>query len=380
MAISYRKRGKKNLWDYRIFDKDKKVIVSNSGFRTKKEAELEAKALELKLIKGLIIDNKVTLYELWEKWYLLTVIPLNKAPSTLKKHELRGKRILDFFGTMPAVKIPSSLYQEFLNQYGKQVTRNTVSRLNAEIRNVISFAKRDRLEINDFTIGVLVTGQSIGKERSEMYISSQKDYQALISHLHTILDYQKSVIPYFIIIQLKTGMRFGEVLGLTWDCINWNNFIIRTYRRYDSISYEWKPPKTNTSIRNIPVDVETIKILKELKISQNLIMSYYGIENKEEFLFINPFYGVPTNNAVNKYLRKTLTELSIEPYNLSSTGIRHTYASLLLSYGIDIWVVAENMGHKDISQITQTYGHLIKEKAEIENNRIRDFLCSSKKF
>ena len=85
MAISYRKRGKKNLWDYRIFDKDKKVIVSNSGFRTKKEAELEAKALELKLIKGLIIDNKVTLYELWEKWYLLTVIPLNKAPSTLKK-------------------------------------------------------------------------------------------------------------------------------------------------------------------------------------------------------------------------------------------------------------------------------------------------------
>ena len=131
MAISYRKRGKKNLWDYRIFDKDKKVIVSNSGFRTKKEAESEAKALKLKLIKGLIIDNKVTLYELWEKWYLLTVIPLNKAPSTLKKHELRGKRILDFFGTMPAVKIPSSLYQEFLNQYGKQVTLNTVSRLNA---------------------------------------------------------------------------------------------------------------------------------------------------------------------------------------------------------------------------------------------------------
>ena len=42
MAISYRQRGKKKLWDYRIFDNKKKVIASNSGFRTKKEAELEA--------------------------------------------------------------------------------------------------------------------------------------------------------------------------------------------------------------------------------------------------------------------------------------------------------------------------------------------------
>ena len=44
MAISYRKRGKNKTWDYRIFDKNKKVIASNSGFKTKKEAILEAAA------------------------------------------------------------------------------------------------------------------------------------------------------------------------------------------------------------------------------------------------------------------------------------------------------------------------------------------------
>lgn len=37
MAISYRKRGKQQLWDYRIFDSEKKVVASNSGFRTKKD-------------------------------------------------------------------------------------------------------------------------------------------------------------------------------------------------------------------------------------------------------------------------------------------------------------------------------------------------------
>ena len=58
MSVSYRKRGKKNLWDYRIFDKNKKVVASNSGFKTKREAEIEALALELKLINGAIIDKK----------------------------------------------------------------------------------------------------------------------------------------------------------------------------------------------------------------------------------------------------------------------------------------------------------------------------------
>lgn len=67
MAISYRQRGKKKLWDYRIFDSKKKVIASNSGFRTKKEAELEALYLEIKLKNGAVIDRNTTLYQLWEK-------------------------------------------------------------------------------------------------------------------------------------------------------------------------------------------------------------------------------------------------------------------------------------------------------------------------
>ena len=67
MSVSYRKRGKKNLWDYRIFDKDKKVVASNSGFKTKREAEIEALALELKLINGVIIDKNITFYSLWGK-------------------------------------------------------------------------------------------------------------------------------------------------------------------------------------------------------------------------------------------------------------------------------------------------------------------------
>ena len=61
---------------------------------------------------------------------------------------------------------------------------------------------------------------------------------------------------------------------------------------------------------------------------------------------------------------------------MTSTGLRHTYCSTMLAMGVDIWAVSKLMGHRDIKQITETYGHLIKEKAEIENNKVRAVLTS----
>lgn len=47
---------------------------------------------------------------------------------------------------------------------------------------------------------------------------------------------------------------------------------------------------------------------------------------------------------------------------------------MLLAKGIDIWVVAHVMGHKNIKQVTETYGHLLKEKKEKEHQIIRHLL------
>ncbi|HGD0519508.1 TPA: tyrosine-type recombinase/integrase [Streptococcus agalactiae] len=44
---------------------------------------------------------------------------------------------------------------------------------------------------------------------------------------------------------------------------------------------------------------------------------------------------------------------------MSLTGARHTYRSYLLANGVDIWAVAKLMGHKDIKQLIETYGHLL---------------------
>ncbi|HEL1758008.1 TPA: site-specific integrase [Streptococcus suis] len=376
MAISYRKRGKNKTWDYRIFDKNKKVIASNSGFKTKREAEIEALSIEIKLMQGAIIDKNITFYDLWEKWLELTVKPLGKADTTLNKHMLRGKFIKAQFEDKPAIQIKASEYQAFINKYAETNCRDNVSRMNAEIRNVIIFAKRDKLNIEDFTEGVILSGRPPKKRKEDKYIHSFKDYQKLVSYLEENLDMTSSIIPHLLLIQLKTGLRAGEVAGLTWDCVLWDTFEIKTYRRYDTVRQRWSKAKTEDSIRTIPIDADTLNVLEKLKQEQDVFIENGTITNDENMIFVDLHYNIVTNAGINKHLKQILKTLRIFPQNMTSTGLRHTYCSTMLAMGVDIWAVSKLMGHKDITEITETYGHLIKEKAEIENNKVRSVLKS----
>ena len=371
MAVSFRRRGKKKLWDYRVFDSQKKVVASNSGFRTKKEAEIEARSVEAKVLKGTVLDKQVTLFSLWEKWFTLSILPQRKSETTLKKYQIRGKKIQEFFQNTPISQIKASNYQEFINHYAQELSKDSIRRLNADVKKVIQFAKRDKIGIDNFTDGVIITGKVTGKKVKDKYISSLSDYRCIVKYLESILDYRKTVIPYLLYVQFKTGMRFGEVLGLTWDCILWETLEIKTYRRYDSVRYCWVGPKTETSIRTVPIDRDTLEILSLLKNQQESYLKEFDISNKDNCVFLGLFYGIPTNAGVNKYLRSVLDKLEIEPRRMTATGIRHTYISVMLAQNIDIWVIAKIVGHKDTKQITETYGHLIQEKEELESDLIR---------
>ncbi|HGC8952351.1 TPA: site-specific integrase [Streptococcus agalactiae] len=374
MSISLNQRGKKKQWSYRVFDKKGKLIATASGFRTKKEAELEALGIELKVISGAKMTSDSSLFSLWQDWFELNVKPLSKSDATLYKHKKRGDYIYQFFGDIPATQIKFSQYQRVLNEYAEKVTKDTVRRFNAEVRKVIQFAQRDKIDITDFTEGAIISGKGKVKTDSEKHIDNIADVKKILAYFESEFDYQKSVIPYYLYLSFQTGMRFGELLGLTWDCIDWEHNVIHTYRRYNSNSQQWRPPKTETSVRAVPVNKKVMQILKRIKQEQTLVDERYHIKKSDDFIFYDKFYGVPTNNAINKYLRSSLFKNNIQPTNLSVTGIRHTYASFLLAHNVDIWVVANVMGHKDIKQVTETYGHLLKEKKDKGHELIRELL------
>lgn len=364
MSVTLRRRGKKKLWSYSVKDKKGNTIASKGSFKTKKEAQLAGYAKDELLFRGIDLTNESTLYDLWKMWYETIVLPQSHSDSTLYKHELRGRYIKQNFGTQPAVTIQFSKYQKVLTKLGETQNKDNVRRFNAEVRKVIQFARRDRIAIDDFTEGVIIVSEKTQQKTSDKSLRNLSDYSKLKAAVKARIDSRYIVSDYILFIALKTGLRTGENLGLTWDCIDFENKVIKTYRRYDSTKKRFTSPKTETSVREVPIDDEACSVLKQLKRVQKRSLKETNTSNPDDFIYFDSNYGVPTSANVNKLLRQLLKEEKIEPRRLSLTGLRHTYASYLLANNIDIWVVSNVMGHKDIEQVTKTYGHLLEEKRD----------------
>lgn len=375
-VASYRQRGKNKLWDYRIFDKKGKVLATNSGFKTKREAMNEAQEKERKLFQSnytIRFDSKATLYELWQDWYDLVILPSEKASSTIETYYARGQAIEKIFSDIPAMSINHQEYQSRLNEYGKKVTADHLRRINADIRSTIKFSKRGGLQITDITEDVKIFGLEFG-DVDDKYIHSISKYKKLLSHLKGKFNYRESVIPYLLYFLFKTGFRVGEGMAVCWSDIDFENKSIRTYRRFVGDRQEFVPPKTKTSIREIPIDDDLFLVLKTLQIEQAKILFDREELKKHDLVFYDRRYKIPTNSGLNKSLRACLSELEIGNQEMTATAGRHAYGSYLLAKGIDIWVVARLLGHKDIQQIIKTYGHVLQEVVDKEYELIRKFM------
>lgn len=368
MSVSFRKKGKK--WYYSIRDKAGKTIEAR-GFKTKREAQIEGNARDKLLFKGVDLANDSSLYDLWKVWYETIVLSQKKSESTLYKHRLRGKYMKQYFGDQVASTIRFSQYQRVLTKLGDTQSKNNVQRFNSEVRKVIQFARRDKIAIDDFTDGVVIASSKVTKKVSDKFINNLSDYLRLQQAVKARLSERYVVSDYVIFVALKTGLRTGENLGLTWDCIDFERKVIKTYRRYDTSKKCFTPPKTETSVREIPIDDETCFVLKQLQHLQERTLKGAEVSNPENFVYYSSTYGVPTSANVNKMLRYLLEKEDIQPRQLTLTGLRHSYASYLLANEIDIWVVSNVMGHKDIEQVTKTYGHLLEEKKDREYELIR---------
>lgn len=370
---TFRQRGKKKLWDYRIFNERSELVASGSGFKTKREAMNEAMKFEQQRLLVNSISSDISLYDLWFEWYSLIIKPSNLAETTKNKYFIRGSVIHNLFGNQKVNKIKHSAYQRKLNSYAEKYTKNHVRRLNSDIKKAIQFAKRDGILLNDFTDGVVIAGKQFVKESDDKYLHSISDYEKVIHYLESNLDYSNSIVYFLLLVLFKTGLRVGEALALTWDDVDLEGLEIKTYRRFSGDKGIFSPPKTKTSIRTIPISQSLALILSRLHDDQQGMLKNLKIVNMNNQIFYDYRYGVSTNSAINKSLKNVLKILNINS-KMTATGARHTYGSYLLAKGVDIWVVAKLMGHKDITQLLETYGHVLTEVINKEYETVRNLV------
>ena len=371
-SARYRQRGKKKLWLVEIRQGDK-TLDSKSGFRTKKDAQKYAEPILQKIRNGNILRPDMTLVDLYQEWLELKIIPSSRQQTTINKFILRKKIIKKYFGNKKVSEIKPSDYQKAMNDYGTRINRNGLGRLNNDIHNAISMAIADKVLIDDFTANVELYSTKVAQNVEDKYLQSEADYNAVIEFITQKFDYHKSVVPYVIYFLFLTGMRYAELIALTWNDIDFDKSVLKTYRRYNTGTHKFVPPKNKTSIRTVPIDEKSLIILKSLQDQQKRINKELGMASDINFVFQHNAlrYDIPLIESVSKAIKEMLKSLNIKPL-LSTKGARHTYGSVLLHRGIDMGVVARLLGHKDISMLIEVYGHTLQERVEQEYLEVRN--------
>ena len=158
------------------------------------------------------------------------------------------------------------------------------------------------------------------------------------------------------------GLRKGELLGLTWDNIDFEynqlsivKNVIPTYTNGKG-AYIITTPKTKSSSRTLPLPK---RVMNDLILYYNQAKRQYGFNNSW-FVFGDkePLHRNTLRSAKIRFAK----EANVKDIRLHD--FRHSCASILINNGASIMVVAKYLGHTKIDETLNTYSHLFKNKLD----------------
>lgn len=192
---------------------------------------------------------------------------------------------------------------------------------------------------------------------------------------------------------VSTGMRVGELAGLTWEDIDWKENVINVrrtlvYQKYDDDEkklFHFEDPKTDTSKRKIPINKQCERALKCQYMQKHIVESKAPKSKKvdEEFrnLLFTTKYNTPLNSQiVSDAIGKIVEEINLtrdvldEIERFSCHTFRHTFAVRCFESGIAPKTVQAYLGHASIQMTMDIYTTVLQEYKESEMQKLQDTL------
>lgn len=283
-----------------------------------------------------------------------------KARTYRRYQGLISMHIVPTLGERNISELGRREIQEFLTQQKKDGNMRNGEKLSATSTNMmlsvlnLAFEYACDMEYIEENPCVRVRRTKAETKKIEAFtIEEQRAIEAEISRsgdkrLHGIL------------LCLYTGLRIGELLGLTWNDVDLDKGVVRitktVYREKDD-SGTWQlcvdTPKTKASDRVIPLPEYITNMLRQ---DYESAQTPYVVENKK---------GERMSIRSYQYIFEKLTERA-GVRKLNFHALRHTFATRAIECGMDIKTVADIMGHQNASITLNRYAHcMLNHKIEM---------------
>lgn len=305
------------------------------------------------------------LNQLIEEW-LYSYHKDNVKPQTFMRYECAYKNYIlnDKLGQTNIKRITPRDMQEFINEKKKLKSRVTKNNMSANNINILITVLRSAFS---YAVDFGLLKENPCDKIKRMSTKNQKKVVAFTvperlkieQHIRAMKDPEY----YGIILCLYTGIRIGELLALEWKDINFekgimsiNKTVYVTKNEYGDWYLEENLPKTNSSIREIPLPYYILDDLKELKKSSN---SKKVVTKKDG--------GVMRAATLRERFTKLTKELGVRSLNFHA--LRHTFATRALESGMDVRTLADVMGHANAGITLNVYTHSMTDhKINMMNN------------
>lgn len=303
-----------------------------------------------------VIDKNMTLDEWFEIW--LNTCKKNCRNSTKSSYITHYKRVQKTLGWRKLTSLNLIILQDTFNELVSDNARRNSKKILVDMLN--------KAVDSDMLV------KNVAKQLNTVVSKEEKNKKRVLTINETtiFLKYAEGRFYYnLFVLALETGMRVGELCGLSWEDVDFTKKVIEVrhtlcyFSKDGKYTFELHDTKTNNGKRKIPLTTRAIQALKcQKKQKQIIVMS--GKTAREGFE--NLVFITKNNQPTQQFLIKECIDLIVNNINRDNIAFepftphtfRHTFATRAIEYGMTPKTLQSILGHGTLQMTMDLYCHV----------------------